>query len=515
MTSLPAAAAAASSSSEMVLELPVPARSLADRAARGAMWTVLSSIGGRAVGVLGTLGMTRFLFPAQIGEVSDAVILVMTANWLTVWGFGQYTVLRGHGPDAAEVTWHATFAYAVLGVVSLGLVVLFGGWLTPFVGAPHAAVYLPGIALAIYLRRIAAMPERVLTRDMKFGASGVSSAAGELSYTATALGLAVLGFGGWAIVIGNIVQSTVMLVILVRAAGFAAWATPHRLRWARIKDMLRYGLPLGVQNVAHNASRYWDNLAISHFFGPAAVGAYNLAYNLADIPAIQVGEQIALVLMPSMAKLPRERRPRALERSTALLSLIIFPLAVGLGLIAQPLIALILPANGWQDVAPLLAVLACLSVFRPITWVLSAYLEAEAKTNRLMGLELAKIVLLIGGIWLLQPYGMRAASAAVGIAFGTTALAGIALVMREGPSPRRLAIGFLQPLAACSVMAAVVWAVHGAMAAAGFERPALRLIAMIATGAAAYVVAALVLCRATARDLLSLVKQAMRRSAAK
>src|SRR4030095_6657492 len=100
-----------------------------------------------------------------------------------------------------------------------------------------------------------------------------------------------------------------------------------------------------------------------------------------------VGEQIALVLMPSMAKLPRERRPRALERSTALLSLVIFPLAVGLGLISYTLIAVILPANGWQEVAPLLAVLACLSVFRPITWVLSAYLEAEAKTNRLVALE--------------------------------------------------------------------------------------------------------------------------------
>src|SRR6202000_1884331 len=122
-----------------------------------------------------------------------------------------------------------------------------------------------------------------------------------------------------------------------------SWATPTRLRWARYKDMLRFGVPLGLQSAAHAASRYWDNLAISHFFGTATTGAYNMAYNLADIPAIQVGEQLALVLMPSMASLPPDRRPRALERSSALLSLIIFPLAVGLGLIAQPLIALILP----------------------------------------------------------------------------------------------------------------------------------------------------------------------------
>jgi lipopolysaccharide exporter len=487
--------------------------SLARKATRGALWTVLSSIGGRAIGVAGTLVMTRFLHPEQIGEVSDAAILAMTANWLTVWGFGQYSVVKGRGDVAVEVTWHATVAYAVLGTLSLGLVALFGGRITPFLDAPNAAAYVPAMALAFYIRRFTGMPERVLTRQMKFRASGIAAVCGELSYTVVALTLAALGHGGWSIVIANIVQSTVMLVVLVSAAGFASWATPARLRWSRFKDMLKFGLPLGVQGAAHGASRYWDNLAISHFFGPGAVGAYNMAYNLADIPAIQVGEQMALVLMPSMAALPRERRPNALERSTALLSLIIFPLAIGLGLVAGPLIALILPANDWQLVAPLLSILACLSVFRPITWVLSAYLEAEAKTNRLMFLELGKIVLLIGGIIVLQPFGVRAAACAVGIAFGATAIAGIALVAREGPSPRRLLAGFLQPLAACGVMAAVALGVRAALVGAGLSQPSLLLLAMIVTGAITYVGAALVICRATAVDLLGLLRRALSRRA--
>src|SRR5688572_18930720 len=415
-----------------------PTMSLAHKAARGALWTIASSMGGRAVGVIGTLVMTRFLHPHQIGEVADATVLAMTANWISIWGFGQYTVIKGRGPDAAEVTWHATVAYMVLGAISLGLISLFGGQLTPFFDAPGAAAYIPGLALALFIRRIGAIPERVLQRQMKFRAAGMALFAGEIVYTATALSLAATGWGGWSIVVANIVQSTVQVIVLVRAAGFASWATPTPLKWSRFRDMLKFGLPLGIQGLAHGASRYWDNLTISHYFGPAATGAYNMAYNLADIPAVQVGEQIAMVLMPSMAELPRERRPRALERSTALLSLIIFPLAVGLGLVAYPLIDLILPSNEWQLVAPLLTVLACLSVFRPITWVLSAYLEAESKTNRLMVLELIKLGLLLGGIAILQRFGVRAASAAVGIAFGLTAIAGIALVAREGPSPRRL-----------------------------------------------------------------------------
>jgi PST family polysaccharide transporter len=236
-----------------------------------------------------------------------------------------------------------------------------------------------------------------------------------------------------------------------------------------------------------------------------------MAYNLADIPAIQVGEQIALVLMPSMAELPPERRPRALERSTALLSLIIFPLAVGLGLVAYPLVALILPRGDWQLVAPLLVVLTCLSVFRPITWVLSAYFEAESKTNRLMFLEIAKLAILLVCIALLSPWGVRAASGAIGIAFGITAVAGIVMVSREGPSARRLVMGFVQPALACAVMAGVDVGLYQLMEHGGVTHPAIQLAVLIVGGAVAYIGAALILCRDTSKDLLDLLKKALKR----
>ena len=87
--------------------------------------------------------------------------------------------------------------------------------------------------------------------------------------------------------------------------------------------MVRFGVPLAAEGIAHNAAREWSKLMMSRYFLPGPMALYNMAYNLADIPAVQVGEQIALVLLPSMAELPPERRARALERSTALLSIVI------------------------------------------------------------------------------------------------------------------------------------------------------------------------------------------------
>jgi PST family polysaccharide transporter len=191
----------------------------------------------------------------------------MAANWITTWGFGQYAVVKGRGPEANEATWHATLAYLVLGSVSLVGLVLFGGHLMPLLNAPPAAAYVPGMALVFFIKRWGAIPERVLTRQMNFRASGMALAFGEIAYTIAAISFAVLGWGGMSIVYANIVQSLVMVAILISAAGRAAW-TPMPVSAARIKDMLAFGLPLAVQGIAARR-RYLDKLVVSYYWPTA------------------------------------------------------------------------------------------------------------------------------------------------------------------------------------------------------------------------------------------------------
>ncbi|HTJ42676.1 MAG TPA: oligosaccharide flippase family protein [Kofleriaceae bacterium] len=477
--------------------------SLSDKTARGAAWTIVSSLGARAIGVAGTVVMTHLLEPDVVGAVNDAMIIALTANWMSIWGFNQYVIVKGRGPDSREVTFHVTVAHIVMAIVGLGLVAAFGGRLAPVFNAPMAARFVPGMALSMFIRRIGSTAEKVLIRNMKFRAIAMQTAAGEVTYGFVAVYFAWRGYGGDAIIIGNIVQSTVMVAIVIAAAGWSSWATPVKLRWSRFRDMTRFGVPLSIQAVAHNASRYWDNLTVSHFFDAGAAGLYNMAYNLADIPAVHVGEQLASVLLPSFARLAPERRPRALERATALLSLLIFPMAIGLGLIAKPLIAVALSPE-WQGVAPLLTVLSALSVFRPITWVVSTYMESNLQTGRYMWLEIVKLFVLLGAIAILSRWGLLWAAGGVGVAFGFAAIAGVWLVVKDGPSPARVARGFLQPLAACGVMVVAVLGLRHVLE--GNVAPWIDLLAEMAAGAISYVIAALILCRDTAKDFLSLAK---------
>jgi hypothetical protein len=149
-------------------------------------------------------------------------------------------------------------------------------------------------------------------------------------------------------------------------------------------------------------------------------------------------------------------------------------------------------------------VLSALSVFRPITWTMSAYFEASAQTGRLMLLEVANLIVMLAGMKLLSPLGLVWSAAAVGVAFATYAIAGVWVVSRSGPSIHRLALGFVQPLVACAAMCLVVLGLRPLLA---YELTiGAQLAAEIVIGALVYIGIALVVCRATVRDFLELAR---------
>jgi PST family polysaccharide transporter len=485
--------------------------SVGKRATRGAIWNVGGSTATRAVGLIGTLFMTRLLPPEVIGEVASASVLAQTANWLSSWGFNQYMIV--HGAKGDEQTYHAAVVNLALGFVGLSAIAFTGVWFAPMFHAPHLASYLPGLTLAILIRRIGSVPDKVLVREIRFRELAIANGAGDLAYTVSAIALAATtDLGGQAIVVGNILQAAIATALIVRTTGLG-WFRPTPWRWQRVREIVRFGVPLGLAQVFDFATRYWDNLAFGAYFGPKVVGLYNMAYNLADIPAVQVGEQISGVLLPAMAELDVKDRKAALIRSTGLMALVVFPLAVGLGAVSPILIRGLLN-EAWQGVAPLLTVLSVLSVVRPMAWGVTAYLASLSRTRTLMLLALLKLVLLFGCIVAFSSLGPLWTAASVGIAFGGQALVTMGLAIYCDAIPAwPLASAVLRPLAACGVMAAAVLGAQHGMVALGVTAAKAILPVEIVVGAVTYVVAALVLAGPTARDFLQLLRRALKRDA--
>ncbi|MFT3765981.1 MAG: oligosaccharide flippase family protein [Minicystis sp.] len=505
-----------------------PARppSLVARAARGAFWTVATSTAARAVGLAGTLLLTRFLDPDEYGEISLAAVVILTANMVSNCGLSQYLVSK---PGAGrEATFHATFYFTILGLVALAAALVLGGPIGAFVHAPGIVRFLPGLAFAMVLERVATVQDRIQVRDMRFRSVGLIRSLGEIVYSVVSVALAAVGHGRWwgggnAVVIASVARSGVRLIVLSFTTPRREWLEPCRITWARTRELFAFGLPMSVATLANFGSRKWDNLVYSYHFGQGAAGIYNLAYNLADIPASQIGETIGDVLVPSFAKMDSEqRRRKALMLAMRQMTLLVAPLAFGLGAVAPLLAALFDPR--WASLDMALAVLSILSVVRPISWIGSSYLQVKNMPRTIMILEAAKPIVLVGMMHLFALFGPRLlgpallgrlgtgenwACAAVGVVFGLNSLSYM-LVFRktDGLSLWAQLREVLPPVLACAPMVAAVLAVQGPLVSAGIG-PVARLCAAIAVGAAVFVPSAFVLAPSASREFVSLLGAAL------
>jgi PST family polysaccharide transporter len=250
------------------------------------------------------------------------------------------------------------------------------------------------------------------------------------------------------------------------------------------------------------AARRWDGLLVARLFGPASAGLYGLGQSLAEIPAAHVGEPIADVLLPSLAKANPERRPQALVQSMGMLALLVFPMAAGLGTVAPTLVAALLTPQ-WQELGPILLVLSAISISRPVSGLVGSYLQAQNRPWWVLRLEWAWVALLLASIAIVGRFGPLWVCGAAALSAAAYAFASLLTVNRLDGVPMASMLGvFWGPLCACAVMVGVVLTVRLAMRGA-FSLP-VSLVIEIAGGAAAYAVAAWLFARNPVRELLRL-----------
>jgi lipopolysaccharide exporter len=483
--------------------------SLRGKAIAGALWNVATSVGGRVAGVLGTLVITWFLAPDVVGEVSVASILVLSTRLFVGLGIGQY--LAAHPAAPRNIVFHVTILNLVLTAIAAGAILLLAAPLGVWLGAPDAARYVPWLTLSMVVGAFADVPERLLVRDLRFRAFGLTLGAAEALYAVVTVACAAGGAGGMAIVYGNLARAGFRLVVALVVVDPRVWLTPSRLGLRAIGDIVAFGAPLQIGAIASHAAYRWDNLIVSHLFGPGPTATYNLAFNLANIPAENIGESAADVLLPSFAHLPRERRPAALARACALLALVIFPLALGLAAVAETLVPTLFNEK-WRGVAAPLVLLAGFSVVHPIADVVRSYFQAAGTTRAPMLMQVAYALLVLPSVYLGGQLGLRGAAVGAGVSATLYSLAGVWLLGRlAGVAPRALLASYARPLLPCAVMILAVLATRHGLGALGVGTGWARLVCEIAVGGIVYIPAALLLAREPALELLRILRERRRR----
>lgn len=468
-----------------------------------AAWSIGAGALGRALGLVATLVVARYLSPEIVGEVAVATIIALTANWVSAWGCGQYVIV--HGGQGRSAIFAASLVY-----LSLGMLVLAGLWLAApsisrLFSAPRLAEYLPGALLAMAIRRVGAIPDKLLARELRFRRIAIATGVGDVAYALVAMVLvSATALGGRSMIVAFIVQSCTITAILILGTGFRSWLSPVPVGLDRLRHILRFGAPVTAEITLSEGARYWDKPLMLRVLGAEAAGTYNLAFSLAHLPALFVGGHVGTVLMPAIVRAQPAQRAPMIVRALALTAVVLCPMAFGLASCAQTLVAALLPP-AWAQVGPLLSVMAVTSVLGAGSFMLASFLAALGRNFTLVRIEAVSVVVLVAALVFLSRWGVVAASFAVGIALIVQFALSASACRRHGLALNALGGPLLRVVAACLAMAAGVLLLRWRLAPSLHEMKIVLLVCEVAVGALLYAACLRLFGRGLLQDVLRLL----------
>lgn len=332
------------------------APSLTGRAVRGFAWAFTGSAGQAVLQIAATIVLARLLTPEEFGSVAAALLIVGLAQLLTQLGVSAALVQRRElaAEDVAAAFWFSVVTAFACAALLAGLAPL----LNRLVGLPADSGLLPLLAPALLLAGVAAVPQGLLQRQLRFREmAAVDLVAAGPARIGVSIALALAGFGPAALAWAEIAAG------LVTAGGYLLLTRPA-LRPpadtdARLRPMLGFGSGYSLTQCGNWLAQNADNLVVANLLGTGPLGAYTRAYNLLSQPAQVIGGAADKVLFPAMARVRDDgaRLRGAYVRAASLIALATAPASVLLFVLAPEVVAVLL-GPGWEAVVLPLQVFA-------------------------------------------------------------------------------------------------------------------------------------------------------------
>ncbi|RUM98354.1 lipopolysaccharide biosynthesis protein [Pseudaminobacter arsenicus] len=317
-------------------------------------WSVLSKISTFGLKFVTVPILARILSPQEFGVVAVAQTVVMFLTMIGSAGLAASLVLqREEDMETVHSVFWANLAMA--GLMGAGLYLwadLFAGLL----GAAEAAYLLKIMALLIPIQLCGDVAYSLLARRMAFDKDAAWSVTSESIGAISAVGLALLGWGIWALV------AQLFISALVRLAGlfYATRYRPHLvLSLGKLSRLAKFSLGITGSEIFNFITFQSPLVIVSRYLGLADAGAYSAANRFSSIPNQVVLSALMGVLFPAFSQMndDRERRTHALMLSTQVSTVFLAPMMFGIWAIAEPGMLLIF-GQQWAYAWPVLGLLA-------------------------------------------------------------------------------------------------------------------------------------------------------------
>lgn len=350
----------------------VAPQDLKGKAARGALVSICAQAGTVVLRTASLMVLARLLLREEFGLVGMVTAFIGFLGLLRDAGLSMATVQRASITRAQT----STLFWVNLGVG--GLLALLTAATAPILTAFYGDGRLFWVTVALGTSHIfygaAAQHRATLQRRMRFAVLAVIDLASLLFSVVAGIGMAVAGYGYWALVGMGISQPGVGLLGAWLATG---WIPGMPQRGSGIRSMLMFGGTFTLNNLVVYLAYNVDKVLIGRFWGAEALGIYGRAYQLISLPNDNLQSTIGGVAFPTLARVqndPVRLRNYFLKGYSLFLALVI-PITIGCALFPNDII-LVFFGPKWHDASDIFRLLApailAFAFANPFGWLMLA-----------------------------------------------------------------------------------------------------------------------------------------------
>lgn len=332
--------------------------------------------------------LARVLTPEEFGLVAMAMAFVSFFTMFNDLGISAALV---RADDPSPAFWSSAFwTNLALGVGLTLLVNLAAPWIALFFAEPVVEPLVNGLSCILLMHCAFLVPMAWLQRNFMFRTIAMIDLVATLLSTVVAIGVALGGYGVWALV-----WQQITLYLVKMLGGLACHRAPFRLTYDADEIIRVLPFSLGLTGTAFTAfiNRNTDNILIGRFLGSAALGYYGRAYQMMLMPVHTLANGASFALYPAMSAIKQDRNQlgNVYLKSMSILSTLMFPMMIGLALVSVPFVAVMFGPQ-WGEVAPVLRILAFVGILQGIGTITNVVWKALGRADILLRWALVRTV---------------------------------------------------------------------------------------------------------------------------
>ncbi|MCD6270366.1 oligosaccharide flippase family protein, partial [bacterium] len=274
----------------VVNNLMEPGKTLSQRVVKGGFWVFLLRIVNRGFSLIRLVILARILSPNDFGLMGIALLTMATLDTFSQTGFQQALVQKKE-----DIKSYLDSAWTVLilrGFILFAILFFIAPYAAIFFDAPEAKSIIQVIGFAVLLQAFTNIGVIYFQKELEFNKQFIYQLSGTLADFIVAISAVLILKNVWALVLGLLAGSFARFVVSYLIHPYR----PHlSFDLGRAKELFGFGKWVLGSSILVFLITQGDDIFVGKLLGVAALGFYQMAYRISNMPATEITHVISQV----------------------------------------------------------------------------------------------------------------------------------------------------------------------------------------------------------------------------